>query len=418
MGVLDDRPLPMECERRRPLQPCKHPHPSRAARHLPPQGGKEIGDKMPLILTEEQTMLKDAADGFLSENAPIAHLRKLRDSRDADGVSRDLWRAFGEMGFAGVIIPEEHGGSGLGAVEAGVVAEALGRTLTPSPFMGSGVLSAKVLVDGGSAEQQAAWLPRIAAGEAMLALAIDEGGKHAPSRWTTTAERAGNGFRLNGAKGFVLDGHVADALIVAALTENGLTLFLVDPKTSGVEIERTVMVDAHNAARVTLTDVAVDADAVIGAVDGGEALLEGAMNLGRACAAASLTGAGDQAFQSTLDYLKTRKQFGKAIGEFQALQHRAAHLFTEIELARAAVMGALQRLDAGREDAGLAVSVAKAKAGRVAELAVQEAVQMHGGVGMTDEYDVGLFMKRVRVLNELLGDAGFHTDRLAKAQGY
>jgi alkylation response protein AidB-like acyl-CoA dehydrogenase len=373
---------------------------------------------MPLILTDEQTMLKDAADGFLKENAPIAHLRQLRDSKDADGVSRDLWRAFGEMGFAGVIIPEEHGGSGLGAVEAGVVAEALGRTLTPSPFMGSGVLAARVLVDGGSAAQQAAWLPKIAAGEAMLALAIDEGGKHAPSRWTTTAERAGNGFRLNGAKGFVLDGHVADALIVAALTETGLTLFLVDPRTAGVEIERTVMVDAHNAARVTLTDVAVDADAVIGAVDGGEALLEGAMNLGRACAAASLTGAGDQAFQSTLDYLKTRKQFGKAIGEFQALQHRAAHLFTEIELARAAVLGALQRLDAGREDAGLAVSVAKAKAGRVAELAVQEAVQMHGGVGMTDEYDVGLFMKRVRVLNELLGDAGFHADRLAKAQGY
>ncbi|WP_339933797.1 acyl-CoA dehydrogenase [uncultured Brevundimonas sp.] len=377
---------------------------------------------MPLILTEEQTMLKDAADGFLNENAPIAHLRKLRDSKDADGVSRDLWRAFGEMGFAGVIIPEEHGGSGLGAVEAGVVAEALGRTLTPSPFMGSGVLSAKVLVDGGSAEQQAAWLPKIAAGEAMLALAIDEGAKHAPSKWTTTAERSGNGFKLNGAKGFVLDGHVADALIVAALTgtpdSGGLTLFLVDPKTSGVEIERTVMVDAHNAARITLTDVTVDADAVIGAVDGGEALLEVALNLGRACAAASLTGAGDQAFQITLDYLRTRKQFGKAIGEFQALQHRAAHLFTEIELARAAVMGALQRLDAGRENAGLAVSVAKAKAGRVAELAVQEAVQMHGGVGMTDEYDVGLFMKRVRVLNELLGDAGFHADRLAKAQGY
>ena len=373
---------------------------------------------MPLILTDEQTMLKDAADGFLSEHAPIAHLRKLRDSRDADGVSRDLWRAFGEMGFAGVIIPEEHGGSGLGAVEAGVVAEALGRTLTPSPFMGSGVLSARVLVDAGSAEQQAAWLPRIAAGEAILALAVDEGPKHAPSKMTTRAERSGNGFKLNGAKGFVLDGHVADALIVAAKTEAGVTLFLVDPKTAGVEIERTVMVDAHNAARVTLSDVSVDADAVIGTVDGGEAVLEGALNLGRACAAASLNGAGDQAFQATLEYLRTRKQFGKLIGEFQALQHRAAHLFTEIEIARAAVLAALQALDAKREDAGLAVSVAKAKAGRVAELAVQEAVQMHGGVGMTDEYDVGLFMKRVRVLNEFAGDAGFHAERMARAQGF
>ena len=372
---------------------------------------------MPLILTEEQTMLQDAADGFLNERAPIAHMRKLRNERDADGVSRDLWRAFGEMGFAGVIIPEAMGGMGLGAVEAGVIAESLGRTLTPSPYLGSSILSAKVLIEGGSQAQQA-WLPRIAAGEASLALAVDERAKHAPSRIATVAERSGTGFRLNGAKGFVLDGHVADAVIVAALTESGLTLFLIDPKTAGVEIERTVMVDAHNAARVTLTDVEVDADAAIGSVDGGEALLEGALNLGRACAAASLNGAGDQAFQTTMAYLRTRKQFGKLIGEFQALQHRAAHLFSEIEIARAAVMGALTALDAGREDAGLIVSVAKAKAGRVAELAVQEAVQMHGGVGMTDEFDVGLFMKRVRVLNELLGDAGFHQERMAKSQGF
>jgi acyl-CoA dehydrogenase len=321
------------------------------------------------------------------------------------------------MGFAGVIIPEEHGGAGLGAVEAGVIAESLGRTLTPSPFMGSAVLSAKVLADGGSEAQQA-WLPKIAAGEAILSLAVDEGAKHAPAKIATRAERAGNGFRLNGAKGFVLDGHVADALIVAATAEEGTTLFLVDPKAAGVEIERTVMVDAHNAARVVLNDVAVDADAVIGEVGNGEALLNGALALGRACAASSLTGAGDQAFKITLEYLRTRKQFGKLIGEFQALQHRAAHLFTELELARAATLGALQALDAGREDADLAASIAKAKAGRVAELAVQEAVQMHGGVGMTDEFDVGLFMKRARVLNELLGDAGFHSERLARAQGF
>lgn len=372
---------------------------------------------MPLILTEEQTMLQDAADGFLNEQAPIAHLRKLRDERDADGVSRDLWRAFGEMGFAGVIIPEALGGMGLGAVEAGVIAESLGRTLTPSPYLGSSILSAKVLIDGGSQAQQA-WLPRIAAGEAIVSLAVDDGAKHAPSRITTQAERAGNGFKLNGAKAFVLDGHVADALIVVATAEEGTTLFLVDPATAGVEIERTVMVDAHNAARITLSDVAVDADAVIGAVGGGEALLDGALNLGRACAASSLTGAGDQAFKTTMEYLRTRKQFGKLIGEFQALQHRAAHLFSELELARAATIGAQIAIDEGREDAPLAASIAKAKAGRVAELAVEEAVQMHGGVGMTDEFDVGLFMKRVRVLNELLGDAGFHAERVARAQGF
>lgn len=376
---------------------------------------------MPLILTDEQQMLAEAADGFLNEHAPIAHLRKLRDDRDPDGLSRDLWRAFGEMGFSGVLIPEDQGGSGLGAVEAGVMAEALGRTLTPSPFLSSAVLSATAL-KAGSQEQQAAWLPRIAAGEAMVSLAVDEGAKHGPHRIRTAAERSGNGFKLNGAKGFVLDGHIADALIVAARTSGdgmeGLTLFLIDPKTAGVRIERTVMADAHNAARVTLSDVQVDAGTVIGPVDGGGAILEGALNLGRACAASSLLGAGDQAFRITTDYLKTRKQFGRLIGEFQALQHRAAHLFTELEIARAATLAALQKLDSGDPDAPLAVSVAKAKAGRVAELSVQEAVQMHGGVGMTDEFDVGLFMKRVRVLNELLGDAGFHAERVARAGGY
>ena len=377
-----------------------------------------MDDARPLILTEEQTMLKEAADGFLNEHAPIAHLRKLRDGRDVDGVSRDLWRSFGEMGFAGILIGEDHGGSGLGPVEAGVVAEALGRTLTPSPFLGTAVLAAKVLGDAGSEAQKAGWLSRIAAGEAILSLAVDEGAKHRPERIATRAERAGNGFKLNGAKGFVLDGHVADALIVAAETDEGLTLFLVDPKAAGVEIERTVMVDAHNAARVTLSDAEVDADAVIGSVGGGRAPLDAALDLGRACVAAMMNGAGDQAFQVTTEYLRTRKQFGRLIGEFQALQHRAAHLFTEIELARAATIGALQRLESGKDPRGLAVSVAKAKAGKVAELAVQEAVQMHGGVGMTDEFDVGLFMKRVRVLNELFGDAGYHQEKLARAQGY
>ena len=372
---------------------------------------------MPLILSEEQTMLKEAADGFLNDNGGVAHLRALRDGADSDGVSRDLWRGFGEMGLAGMLIDEAHGGSGLGAVEAGVVAEALGRTLTPSPFLSSGVLAASVLKAGSPAAADD-WLPRIAAGDAIVALAVDEGPKHAPERIATTAERSGNGFRLNGAKAMVLDGHVADALIVAARLDEGLGLFLVDPKTVGIEIERTVMVDAHNAARVTLDDVAVDADALIVGLDAGAEVLEAALSLGRACTASVLVGAGDEAFRITTDYLKTRSQFGKLIGEFQALQHRAAHMYSEIELARAATLAAQQALDAGRPDAPLLVSVAKAKAGRVGELAVQEGVQMHGGVGMTDEFDIGLYMKRVRVLAELFGDFSFHAERVARASGY
>ncbi len=371
---------------------------------------------MPLILTDEQSMLKEAAEGFLSENAPIAHLRGLRDERSEDGVSRELWRAFGEMGLAGVIIPEEYGGSGLGAVEAGVVAEAIGRNLTPSPFLSTGLLAARALIDGGSAAQQADWLPRFAAGEAIAAVAIDEGTKHRPDRIQTRAERAGNGWKLNGSKALVVDGHIADVLIVAARTDDGVGLFLIDPGTSGLSIERTVMVDAHNAARLDLKDVSVDADALLGGTDG--SVLDRVLRLGKGAVAAEMSGAAQAAFDQTLTYLRDRTQFGKAIGEFQALQHRAAHLYSEIEITQAVILKALQALDADSDDAPLLLGVAKARAGKSGELAVQEAVQMHGGVGMTDEFDVGLYMKRMRVAQELFGDVGYHTEQIARHGGY
>ena len=370
---------------------------------------------MPLILTEEQTMLEEAARGFLAEAAPIAHLRGLRDSRDPDGVSRDLWASFGEMGFAGVMIPEEHGGSGLGAVEAGVIAEAVGRNLTPSPFLSTGVL-ATVALKGGSDAQQGRWLPEIAAGQLIAALALDEGRKHRPEAIETTAVRAGNGFRLDGSKAMVVDGHVADLLIVAARTDEGLGLFVVNPRADGVAVERTVMVDARNAARVTLSGVEVQADALLDAGDG--RLVRTVCAYGGAMVAAEMTGAAEAAYEQTLGYLRERKQFGKAIGEFQALQHRAAHLYAELEITKAAVLKALQLLDSDPESAGPAVSVAKARAGKSSELAVQEAVQMHGGVGMTDEFDVGLYMKRIRVCQELFGDTHHHAERLARASGY
>ncbi|WP_296817828.1 acyl-CoA dehydrogenase family protein [Brevundimonas sp.] len=369
---------------------------------------------MPLILTEEQTMLEEAARGFLAEAAPIAHLRALRDSRDPDGVSRDLWTSFGEMGFAGVLVPEAHGGSGLGAVEAGVIAEAVGRNLVPSPFLSTGVLAATALQAG--SEEQQRWLPEIAAGRLIAAVALDEGCKHRPDQIETTATRSGNGWRLDGAKAMVLDGHVADLLIVAARTDEGVGLFTVAPGAEGVEVERTLMVDAHNAARVTLSGVKVQADALIGAADGG--LFRAVCAYGGAMVAAEMTGAAEAAYEQTLAYLRERKQFGRAIGEFQALQHRAAHLYAELEITKAAVLKALQLLDSDPEAAGPAVSVAKARAGKSSELAVQEAVQMHGGVGMTDEFDVGLFMKRIRVCQELFGDTHHHAERLARLSGY
>jgi alkylation response protein AidB-like acyl-CoA dehydrogenase len=328
------------------------------------------------------------------------------------------------MGFSGLLVPDEFGGSGLGCVEAGVVMEEIGRTLMPSPFLSTAVLAASALTRGGSAAQKSEHLPRIADGSLLAALAVDEGAKHRPLETKMQAVRSGNGFKLNGAKAFVVDGHTADLLIVAARTtgsageRDGLTLFLVDPRSKGLETERTAMVDSHNAARIVFDNVEVNADGVLGEVDQGGALLEGILNIGRGAVASEMVGVSEEVFGRTVGYLKERKQFGKLIGEFQALQHRAAHLYVEIEITRAAVLKALQTLDGDFENAGAAVAVAKARAGSTATLAVQEGVQMHGGMGMTDQFDIGFFMKRARVCQELFGDSNFHADQLARMKSY
>jgi alkylation response protein AidB-like acyl-CoA dehydrogenase len=379
---------------------------------------------MALVLTEEQSMLRDSARGLISDKAPVSHLRQLRDSKDATGFSRELWKEFAEMGFAGLLVPEEFGGSALGCVEAGVVMEEIGRTLMPSPFLATGVLAASALTRGGSAAQKAEYLPKISAGSLLGAFAVDEGAKHRPLKTAMQAVRAGNGFKLKGAKALVVDGHTADLLIVAARTggspgeAKGITLFLVDPKAKGVATERTIMVDAHNAARIEFDNVAVDADHVLGEVDQGGALLENLLNIGRGAVASEMVGLSEEVFGRTVTYLKERKQFGKLIGEFQALQHRAAELYIDIEISRAATLKALQALDADIEKAGAAVAVAKSKAGSTATRAVQEGVQMHGGMGMTDQFDIGFFMKRARVCEELFGDASFHADQLARTRSY
>ena len=379
---------------------------------------------MPLVLTEEQSMLRDSARGLISDKAPVSHLRQLRDSKDTTGFSRDLRLAFAEMGFSGLLVPEAFGGSGLGCVEAGVVMEEIGRNLMPSPFLSTAVVAASALSRGGSDAQKSHYLPKISDGSLLAALAVDEGAKHRPLQTAMQAVRSGNGFKLKGEKAFVVDGHTADLLIVAARTggaageSNGLTLFLVDPKAKGIAIERTAMVDAHNAARIVFDNAEVNADSVLGEVDQGGALLEGVLNIGRGVVASEMVGLSEEVFGRTVSYLKERKQFGKLIGEFQALQHRAAQLYIDIEITRAAVLKALQALDGNFDKAGSAVAVAKARAGTTATLAVQEGVQMHGGMGMTDQFDIGFFMKRARVCQELFGDSNFHADQLARMKSY
>jgi alkylation response protein AidB-like acyl-CoA dehydrogenase len=379
---------------------------------------------MALVLNEEQSMLRDSARGFISDKAPVSHLRQLRDAKDASGFSRELWKAFAEIGFAGLLVPEAFGGSGLGCVEAGIVMEEIGRTLMPSPYLATSVLAASALSRGGSEAQKSQYLPRISDGSLLAALAIDEGAKHRPLMTKLQAVRSGNGFRLLGEKAFVVDGHIADLLIVAARSagsvgeRDGLTLFLVDPKTKGVAVERTAMVDAHNAARIVFDSAEVTADGVLGEVDRGFAALEGLLNIGRAAVASEMVGLSEEVFGRTVSYLKERKQFGRLIGEFQALQHRAAQLYIDIEITRAAVLKALQTIDLDFDNAGAAVAVAKARAGSTATLAVQEGVQMHGGMGMTDQFDIGFFMKRARVCQELFGDSNYHADQLARMKSY
>ncbi|MES2444943.1 MAG: acyl-CoA dehydrogenase family protein [Pseudomonadota bacterium] len=369
---------------------------------------------MPLYLTDDQLLLRDTARDFVAEHAPVGHMRALRDANDATGFSRHVWKQFAELGLTGILIPEANDGLGLGHVEAGVVLEEIGRNLSPSPFLTTAVAAVEALK---GTPHAAAWFPGILAGETVAALAIDESAKFS-DKVELTAERAGNGFRLSGVKQFVHHAHAADLLLVSARTEAGVTLFAVDPKSPGLTIDPQRLADASIASRITFADVTVDADSVVGEVDRGAEPLGRLLAAGRTGASAELVGVGAGAMDRTVDYLKERKQFGVAIGSFQALQHRAAHLYSELEVARAAVLKAQQLLDAGDPAAESAVSVAKAMTGLATTLAVQEGVQMHGGIGMTDEYDIGFTMKRARVLAELFGDANFHADSLAKAAGY
>ncbi|MBR0551436.1 acyl-CoA dehydrogenase family protein [Stakelama marina] len=375
---------------------------------------------MPLYLNDEQTMLADTAKDFVAEHAPVKHLRELRDAGDSTGFSRDLWKQFAEMGFTGILIPETDGGLGLGNVEAGVVLEEIGRNLSPSPFLSTAVAAVEALKHS---PQRDRWFPGIVSGETVAAIAIDEKAKHGTGI-AMKAERSGNGFRLTGSKQFVTHGHVADLVLVAARTagsaddKDGITLFAVPKDAANMTADPRRLADSSLASHLAFDGVEVDADAVIGEVDQGAGPLRALLSAGRTGASAEMLGVGGGAMDMTFDYLKERKQFGAHLGSFQALQHRAAHLYSEMEVARAAVLKAQQLLDAGSEEAEGAVSVAKAMTGLATTLAVQEGVQMHGGIGMTDEYDIGFYMKRARVLAEMFGDANYHADQLARAAGY
>jgi len=379
---------------------------------------------MPLFHDEDQAMLAETASGFMADEGNIAkQMRHYRDRNCPDGFGHALWEQMAELGFTGILVSEEDGGLGMGNVEAGIVLEEIGRNLTPSPFLTSSVLAATALGKG-SADMRERYLPGLVSGKAVYAVAVDETAKHNPQRIAMRAEKSGNGFKLSGKKSFVIQAVAADMIVVAARTsgdendDEGVTMFAVPKDAAGLSQDPVRLVDSSMASHLTLDGVELDGDAVIGEVDGGREVLDAMLRAGRVGTAAEGVGVARGAMDMTVDYLKQRKQFGKHIGEFQALQHRAAHLYSEVEIARAATIKAAQLLDAGAPSADLMVSVAKAKVAKAAGLAVKEGVQMHGGIGMTDEYDIGLYMKRDRALQEFLGDAYFHANRVAEMSGY
>lgn len=377
---------------------------------------------MAFVLTEEQQMLRDSALSFANEKLPVSQLRNLRTKGEA--FDKAAWKEMVELGFTGVLIPEEFGGSGFGYVGLGQVLEAQGRTIASSPLLSTALMGASALLMAGSQKQKETYLPKIASGELLTALAVDEGPHHDPAHIKLSAKKSGAGYTLNGDKRYVVDGGAANLLIVAARTSgnegdtNGITLFLVPADAKGVSRTTLKTLDAHAAANITFANVEVGADAVLGSADAGFVTLDAVLDRARIGLSAEALGASDAAFEMTAEYLKVRKQFGQLIGSFQSLQHRAAIMFTELELTRSCVAAALDALDRNANNVGELASLAKARAAETLHLVSNETVQMHGGIGMTDAHDSGLYMKRARVLEALYGGESFHRDRYARLGGY
>ena len=379
---------------------------------------------MSFLLNEEQRQLSDSAREFLNAQSPIGLQRRLRDTRAPLGYEPTLWRQVVELGWPAAVFPEEAGGLAVGYAGLGAVFEAMGRTLAALPLLSSVVLCGELLLAAGSSAQRQRWLPGLIDGSERLALALDEQGRHDPARLKTRARRTAGGWVLDGEKWFVIDGIGAPWLIVAArLTDaqgadEGLGLFLVDAAQSGVSVLPTRLADSRNHARVTLSSVELGDDRRLGAAGDAAQALDAALDRARACLAAEALGLLREVFSRTADYLKERVQFDVPIGSFQALQHRMARLYTELEMLQSCVGAALSAIDAGDPALPLLASLAKTRAADLCEKVTNEAIQLHGGIGVTDEFDLGLLVKRARVLQQCLGDAMFHRDRYARLKGF
>ena len=379
---------------------------------------------MKLVLTEEEQFLKDTAKNFADERCPVTHFRSLRDNNDPILWDKNIWSEMTKLGWPGILIPEEYGGSNFGVTGIGVILNECGKTLTPSPLFATGVLGAYSISNFGNEKQKQKYLPKIVNGELTTALAVDESSHHNPSETQMIAKKDGSDFIINGKKTFVVDGSSADLIILLARTSGskgditGLTLFLIDGASTEMERVKLDMADSRNYANITFDNVEIPEANILGDLETGGETVENILDIGRIAMASEMLGNSEAAFETTLDYLKQRKQFGVLIGSFQALQHRAAEMFCELELTKSSVMAATKAADEGSNELQRLSSLAKTVAGETLHLVSNEAVQMHGGIGVTDEYDIGFFLKRARVAEQIFGSSKFHTERYANLSGF
>jgi acyl-CoA dehydrogenase len=379
---------------------------------------------MKLVLTEEQEFLRDTAKDFAQERTPVTHFRSLRDNKDENLWDKDIWQEMVNLGWSGILIPEEFGGSDFGVAGISVILQECGKTLTPSPLFSTGVLGAYAISNFGTQEQKEKYLSKIVSGEITTALAVDESSHHDPCKTIFKAEQKGSDFLLNGKKTFVIDGASADVLIILARTSGnsgdlaGLTLFIVESNVEGIKKIKLDMADSRNYANIEFNDVECSNKSILGALESGGETVERILDIGRIAMSAEMLGNAESAFETTIDYLKQRKQFGVLIGTFQALQHRAAEMFCEIELTKSAVMAAIHGADENSNELQRLSSLAKTIAGETLNLVSNEAIQMHGGIGVTDEYDLGFFIKRSRVAEQIFGSSTYHTERYANLSGF
>ena len=379
---------------------------------------------MKLVLNEEQQFLKDTAKNFAEERTPINHFRNLRDAKDSLLWDKEIWGEMVKLGWAGILIPEEYGGSDFGITGMSVVLQECGKTLTPSPLLATAVLGAYAIKEFGTDKQKSKYLPLIADGEITTAVAFDESSHHDISNTELSAVEADGSFVLNGSKKLVVDGSSADVLIVLGRTSGakgemaGLSLFILESHTDGVSRAKLDMADSRNYANIEFNDVVVSPDALLGSQEAGGEAMDHILDIGRIALSAEMLGNSEAAFSTTIDYLKERKQFGVLIGTFQALQHRAAEMFCEIELTKSSVMAAMQGADENSNQLQVLASLAKSISGDTLHLVSNEAIQMHGGIGVTDEYDLGFFLKRARVAEQIFGSVNFHKERYANLSGF